>query len=301
MPLVSPAFKERIRAVHDQTGQNWLEALPGLLDQFILRFDLRDIQPVPDLSYHYLVFGSTTGNQPVVLKFGVPHRELETGIRALRAFNGHGSVQLLAADPDAGVLLLERILPGTELRTVAEDQEATRIAAGVMKRLWLPAPAGDDFPTARDWCQGFQHYLKAYPTAGPLPIDQVRNASRLAEELLASSQDQLLLHGDLHHQNILWGEHQGWIAIDPQGVIGEACFEVGALILNPVPDLIRWPGLKDIQSRRLWILEEALAVNRERLAAWSYVRAVLSAIWSVTDHQDWRSAIRVAEILRDLI
>jgi streptomycin 6-kinase len=113
-------------------------------------------------------------------------------------------------------------------------------------------------------------------------------------DLLDSSRDQVLLHGDLHHMNILLGE-SGWTAIDPKGVIGEPAFEVGALLLNPVPDLLNEPGLREVQARRLDILSGVLDAERQRLAAWGFVRAVLSAIWSVEDGEDWNYAVEIAK------
>src|ERR1041384_7230449 len=62
---------------------------------------------------------------------------------ALTAWNGHGAVRLLEAEPDLGGLLLERIEPGDMLAEVAQvdDDAATRIAAGLLRTLWRPAEA----------------------------------------------------------------------------------------------------------------------------------------------------------------
>ena len=301
MSTLSPAFKDRIIAVHGKVGRKWLTTLPRLQTELVQRWSLRDIQPVPDLSYNYLVFGTNAEKKPVVLKIGVPHPELEAEIQALQIFDGSGAVQLLDADPSLGALLLERITPGDDLRAIENDGEATRIAARVMKELWRTNSNNPIFSTAADWCQGFQRYLNKPAENNPLPLHLVLQASKLADDLLTSPHDQYLLHGDMHHMNILKTEADTWIAIDPKGVIGEPAFEVGAFLLNPVPDLIHWPDLKEIQKQRLIILEEELIIDRERLTGWSFVRAVLSAIWSHEDGEDWSYGIKVAEVLRDLI
>ena len=301
MPTISPDFSDRIIAIHGQTGQNWLGTLADLQGKMALRWSLSDIHPIHDLSYNYLAFATTSNNTPVVLKLGVPHPELEAEIQALRVFNGSGSVRLLESDPSQGALLLERIFPGDNLLSIQDNQESTRIASSVMRKIWKPAPSNLNFPTATKWCQGFQRYLDKYSSDCYLSLDLIRNAANLSKDLLSSSQNQLLLHGDLHHKNILLGENKTWIAIDPQGVLGEEAFEVGALLLNPAPEIIHWPDLKEVQMRRLRVLEETLSIDRERLASWSFVRAVLSAIWSLEDGEDWRHAIKIAEILKDLI
>lgn len=301
MTTLSPAFKDRIIAVHGQIGQIWLESLPELQKEMIERWSLSEIQPIQDLSYNYLVFAETTENASVVLKLGVPDPEFLTEIQSLKAFNGKGTVRILEADPALGALLLERILPGETLLSIEDDQESTRIAAQLMKKFWMPAPPGLKFPTAADWCQGFQRYQDKYSDTGPISFDMINKASHLARELLQSSQKQVLLHGDLHHMNILSRENKDWVAIDPKGVIGEPAFEVGALLLNPVPDLIHWPDLNKVQKQRLMILSEELNIAQERLTAWSFVRAVLSAIWSVEDWEDCNYGVEIARVLRDLL
>ncbi len=301
MVICSPAFKDRIVSIHGQPGQEWLDNIPTLQADLVARWSLRDIQPLHDLSYNYLVYGITSENLPVVLKMGVPHPALNAEIQSLKEFDGKGAVRLIDADPLQGALLLERIIPGDDLRIIPDDRAATRIAAGVMKELWKTGPPAAVFPDTADWCQGFQRYLNINQEDGPLPAELVQQASKMAADLQTSSPNQLLLHGDLHHRNILKTEANTWIAIDPQGVIGEPAFEVGALLLNPVPDLIDWPNLIEIQKQRSIILEEELNIDGERLLAWSFVRAVLSAIWSLEDGEDWNYGIKVAVILRYLI
>ena len=269
---LSPDFIDRIIAVHGQIGQKWLKSLPELQEKLAQRWSLSDIQAIQDLSYNYIAFASTPENRSAVLKIGVPHQELETEIQALRVFNGDGTVQLLKADPSQGAMLLERILPGDDLRTIPDDNKATRIAAHLMQQVWKPVPPELNFPTSADWCQAFQRYLSRYPKVGPLPDNLVKDAAALTSELLKSPLNNYLLHGDLHHMNILLGENDNWIAIDPKGVIGEEAFEVGALLLNPVSELLDWPDLKKVQKRRLMIrvpdelkqLEELKRENKQK-------------------------------------
>jgi len=240
---------------------------------------------------------------PAVLKIGFPNPELITEILTLQTYQGRGAVRLIKGDPEYGALLLEQILPGTNLLAIDNDIEATRIASQVMKRIWVKAKNSENFPTLANWCDGFNRYRKLFPSpSGPLPERMVVHAENMVRELLQNQAFPLLLHGDLHHMNILQGEDESWIVIDPKGVIGEPSFEVGPLMINPVPDLIKDPHLTQTLSRRLDILEQELELDRWRLAAWSYVRAVLSAIWDVEDGGDnWQYGITCAEYLLKLI
>src|SRR5262249_34292324 len=154
---------------------------------------------------------------------------------ALRLFDGHGMAELLAWDDDDEVMLLEALQPGTLLKTIADDTAATSIAAAVMRQFWRPVPAQHPFPTVADWGRGFTRLRKYYGGGhGPFPLRLLEEAERLFAELSASMAEPVLLHGDLHHDNILAAQRQPWLAIDPKGLIGEPAYETGALLRNPL-------------------------------------------------------------------
>jgi streptomycin 6-kinase len=126
----------------------------------------------------------------------------------------------------------------------------------------------------------------------------VTRAEALFAELLGSSGAPTLLHGDLHHENILSAERAPWLAIDPKGLIGEAEYEVGALMRNPLLRLLSLPDVTATLARRFDILAESLGFDRQRMIAWSYAQAILSAWWHIEDHgHGWEPTIALAERL----
>ncbi len=296
---VPPAFRTRITDVFGDEGAAWLDALPALLEEAAARWGLRVGAPFEPFSYNYVAPAVRAGGETAVLKAGVPGAELQNEIAALRHYDGRGAVRLLEADAGKGLLLLERVAPGTPLEELDDDEEATRIAVSVMQRLWRPPPAGHEFPTVGDWLRGFdRHRARCDGGPGPFPARLFDHAAVLAGELLATSAAPVVLHGDLHHWNILRGEREPWLAIDPKGVIGEPAYEGGALLRNPTPDYLQWAGIDRIMTRRVAILAETLGFERERVAGWGFAQAVLSACWSYEDHgAGWDPAIACAEIL----
>jgi streptomycin 6-kinase len=129
---------------------------------------------------------------------------------------------------------------------------------------------------------------------GPLPAELVDRAEAIYRDLLSSMGPVVLLHGDFHLDNILRAQRAPWIAIDPQGVAGEAEYEVGALLRNPPKGADRARAL----GRRLDQLAEELGFSRERLRLWGLAQAVLAAWWGVEDHDSvWEGAIECAEVL----
>ena len=100
-------------------------------------------------------------------------------------------------------------------------------------------------------------------------------AAATARELLAHPQDVVVLHGDIHHDNVLDFGARGWLAIDPKGLIGERGFDYANLFCNPETDIaITAP---DRFRRRLGIVTEASGITRERLLQWILAWAGLIA------------------------
>jgi streptomycin 6-kinase len=206
---------------------------------------------------------------------------------------------LLDADVENGFLLIEMLSPGTRLTNVPDDEEATSIAAQVMKQLWRPVPEVHPFPTVADWARGMARLRAEFNGgSGPYPARLVDEAEMLFSELLGSMSEQVLLHGDLHHANILAASRQPWLSIDPKGVVGEPAYEVGAFLRNPMPGIAARSDVRQILRRRIDQFAEELGFDRARLREWGVAQAVLSAWWSYEDEgSGWDAAIAIGEVL----
>jgi len=292
-------FAQTTIDLHGSAGADWLENLPALIADCEKRWGLTVKRPFPNLSYNFAATAVRADGSEVVLKMGVVNPELLTEIEALRLYDGRGIVRLLDADPAQGVLLLERLRPGTPLVTVDNDEAATAVAAQVMQKLWRPAPADHPFPTVEKWAQGMMKLRREFDGGtGPFPKKLVETAEYLFADLLPTQAKPILLHGDLHHWNILCAQRAPWLALDPKGVVGEPAYEIGAWLRNPIDRLQTWPDLKRIQARRIDQFVETLGFERERIVGWGIAQAVLSAWWSFED--GWRvgqAALACAESL----
>ncbi len=299
---IPPSFARTICDLYPEEGPAWLAGLPALLDLLAARWSLR-MKPPFSLSYNYVAPVLLADGSEAVLKLAPPNPEQRGEIAALRWYDGRGCVRLLAADEASGAFLLARLRPGHTLVALEDDEEATRIAAGVMQALWRPLPAEHPFRPVGEWAAGLGRLRERFDGGtGPLPTEMVDMAEGLFEELSASAAAPVLLHGDLHHENILNAGVDSWLAIDPKGVAGEPAYEIGALLRNPFPHLLTWPDLERVLARRLDILAEMLDFDRQRLLAWSAAQAVLSGWWSLEDHgRGWEWPLAVAERLAGLM
>lgn len=248
------------------------------------RWSIRVEAPFPDRSYNWV---APAGD--IVLKLGqTSDAELASEAAALRAYAGNGAVRLVDVDLALGALLLERVRPGTNLVGLDEER-ATTIAIDVMQRLHaapLPPPVSE-IPSLAAWTDGIERAAAA--GFAPALIDR---AARLRGELLASAPTPVLLHGDLHHYNVLAGDRETYVAIDPKGVAGDPAYEPSVFLYNPFE---RVPDARTL-ARRIDRFAEVL--DRERVVGWAYVQCVLSAWWTREDEgRDDPGMLAFAELL----
>jgi len=227
----------------------------------------------------FLAFGRR-GSQPVVLKV-LRNRgeEWRSGV-ILDAFGGRGVVRVY--EYVEGAMLLERLIPGDALVAMAldgRDDQATEILAEVIGKM-SPRPSVKAVPTVQEWAKAFERY--AASGDGQIPKNLIEEGFRMYSELCGSQSQPRLLHGDLHHYNVLFDSQRGWLAIDPKGVVGELEYEVGAALRNPHerPELFVEPATIE---KRLKHFAFQLNLEPRRTLGWGFAQAVLSAIWAVED------------------
>jgi streptomycin 6-kinase len=275
-------FMNNVTAAFGDSGRKYLDALPELLSEACQRWDLVLGDPFL-LSYNYVCAATRKDGIPAVLKIGVPNVELDSEIQALRAYAGQGACQLLDADAGKGMLLLERLAPGTMLSTLADDDQATEIAAEVMKSIQREVPEREGFISLRKWFDELKRLrLRFAGGTGPFPVKNVEKAEGMIRDLFAENRQQVLLHGDFHHFNILLSE-RGWLIIDPKGVVGPAEYEVGPLLMNPWGEMPHETEAVRRTQRRIAILSERLGFERHRLWAWAVCHSFLSAWWDLAE------------------
>lgn len=288
-------FERNILNLYGKEGKIWLNSLPDIANLLARQWNLSNIQVFPHLSYNY-VASCIQNNVPIVLKIGFDKKELSPEAAALQAFAGHGCINLLDQNLDLGALLLQKATPGTRLKKLfpEKDDYATDIMCNIIKQLQSTNNYNTkDFPHISDW-------LKLLENDWNLPQQYLVKARSLSKQLLATTQTNILLHADLHHENILLHENDNWIAIDPKGAIGDPAYEVGAAIRNPIPEILNNNEAKNIIKHRIRIFAQTLGFNPERIFAWTYVQTALAACWTINDERESTSFINSMDILENI-
>jgi streptomycin 6-kinase len=211
---------------------------------------------------------------PAMLKIAREEEERRGG--ALMAWwDGDGAAKVLARHGEA--LLLERATGPRSLAAMVadgQDDEASRILCDVAAR--LHAPRAGQPPELVPLTRWFEALAPAARTHGGL----LAQADSAAQALLADPRDVVILHGDIHHGNVLDGGDRGWVAIDPKGLLGERTFDFVDILRNPDAATALAPGRFD---RQLEVLAAAASLDRQRLLQWTLAFTGLSAAWHLAD------------------
>ncbi len=276
MPMEN--LKHNIVKIYGKRGKDWLAGLPLRIEQLQHSWGLSELKPFPNLSYNYVLKG-LQGNIPVILKLSPDADLMDKEAKALNAFKGFGAVSVLGCKE--GALLLERAIPGDLLKNNLPKEKRIEIACKVVEKLHqAPLPSKEGFPEIEEW-------LAAVDKEWDLPKDHLKRSRKLKNKLIKKdSSRKVLLHGDLHQENILSNGNE-WVVIDPKGVIGDPIHEIWACVEDPVYDLK--------------FLADYFGYSLQDVVEWYYVRLILASCWQAEDHLDASRFLTLAQSVLPMI
>lgn len=250
------------------SGREWLGELPARVSRCVERWRLRLGSPYPQ-SFVSIVFPVTLGDgSEAVLKVQWPHAESEYEHEALHLWNGNGAVRLFEFDAEEHALLLERCEPGDHLSSIDADQ-ALEVLAEMLPRLWVPA--GKPFRTLSEECGEWRKQLPPNWERAGRPFDRamLNDTIEAMDRLCGMQTDQVLLHQDLHGDNVLSATREPWMAIDPKPLTGEREFSLAPIIRSN-----EFGHSRTAVVRRLDKLTSSLGLDRERCRLWALVQTL---------------------------
>jgi streptomycin 6-kinase len=292
-PLPEKFLKTIVCGFGDK-GRARLNDLPRIIDELSDFWEIKVGRAFPNLSYHFVAPCARADGTPVVLKIGFPG-EAETTfneIRMLRFLDGKFAVRLVSANEARFALLLERVLPGDNLKLAfaAAPESAASAAARLGQMLWRPAPLGHGFPSLETW---FASLGDSKDTG--FPQDCARSALGFFEDLNRTD-SRTLLHGDFHHENILTGTRCSFLAIDPKGIIGSPGYDAAVFLINHARWLESRAGRQRHVQSAIEIFARALQMRSRDIRQWVYSSCVLSAWWSYQENaENWRDQLAFAD------
>ena len=236
---------------------DWLSSVPALVAEFAERWELTVGEPYAGGAGGYVVRADRADGTRAVLKIAFPHRESEQEADALARWKGEGAVKLLERDAEHGALLVERCEPGIFLADSDVDHLAVFI--DLLPRLWR---SGEGFQTVADEAEHWIDGDLLESRYGDIAIGLLR-------ELVPTQGEHVLLHQDLHGENVLAAEREPWLVIDPKPLAGEREFAVAPIVRSRELGHSR----RDVRYR-LDRLTSELGLDRERARGWTVAQTI---------------------------
>jgi len=278
----------------------WVDALPrqvgDLLEEWVLTLDGASMHGYCSL----VVPVRTADGAPAVLKVSIDvDDESEFEHLALQRWHGDGAVLMLRADPRRRAMLLERLHP-RDLATIA-DEEACEVVADLYGRIHVPALP--QLRSVTSYVERWTADLAALPADAPIPRRMREQCISLARDLVADPASVgVIVHGDLHHHNVLAGDREPWLVIDPKPMSGDPHYEPAPMLWNRYEDLLGG-DLREGLRRRFHTIIDAAGLDEDRARDWVVVRMVLNASWDVIDgdpDEEWLTrCFTIAKAVQD--
>ncbi|WP_428375086.1 aminoglycoside phosphotransferase family protein [Lichenicoccus sp.] len=212
--------------------------------------------------------------QKAMLKLAVEEEERAGGV-LLVWWDGVGAARVLANE--GGALLMERAAGLgclSDMARTGRDDEACDILCATAAR--LHAPRAKPFPELIPLTHWFRTLSPVAAARGGL----LRRCDMASRKLLATPQEVIPLHGDLHHGNVLDFGSRGWLTVDPKCLMGERGFDFANIFCNP-DLLVAAEPYRFL--RRLTVVAEAARLERRLLLLWILAWCGLSAAFSLED------------------
>ncbi len=283
-------FVNNVKNIWGEKAERWLKQLPYHIKQLRDHWSLTDITPVNNMSYNYVARAIQKKQKLVVLKVSCDKTLIEDEYKALKHFDGAGSVKALAINPNQNAILIEQAVPGNTLETDLNVNmtETMRIYADVVRKIASKPLSNFHYRHTEEWCKAIDRIK-----TDDIQKNLVKKALEIRSFLLSSAQDTHLCHGDLHLGNVL--KHQkNWISIDPKGIMGEIAFEASAFNFIKKNEWQHPDSIKDTAISRSNQLANILKIDKTRLLRWIFLREIISAQWFIEDRGNPEKAIQLA-------
>jgi streptomycin 6-kinase len=184
---------------------------------------------------------------------------------------------------DNNVLIMEQIFPGTTLKQMytLDDVRSMDLFCKSLQLLHQPYvyQSQEQFQTLH------QLIVQLRENSWGISREYVETAYKTAQWLLKTTDQSVLLHGDLYHDNILYSDTSGWVVIDLKGVVGDPVYDIVTALSSPLSELLQHKNPKNIIEERIVFVAQQLSYSEDRIRKWLYVKSVLSWLWALEDNE----------------
>ena len=249
-----------------------------MLNKAINKWELSNLKCIncSESKLVYSVYSNIYGN--CILKIDL-NNNLETEFSYLNCFKDTCVCKVYGYDKEINALLLEKIIPGATLRSEMSLEKRLNVYYHLLCYLHKSTDTQFDCPTYQDW---FKAVLKNITEINKEFELKLIEANSICNMMFEKYKNHMVLHGDLHHDNILLNDKGNYVIIDPKGVIGPPILELGRFILN---ELDLGNNVKSIEHVKEVVIEISKLFNYEfkDVVKVFYIETVLANAWNIED------------------
>ena len=288
-------YIEKIKNLFGEEGEKWLDNLENVINDNIKKYGLTDLKPVKNLSYNFVATAKSTKYGDVIIKIGLPDKDTIQEITALSIYNGNHACKCYEHDFKQGFYILEKLNPGTSLLNKSNREKRIEIFSDLAKKLPVKVESNIKLPTFRETIDKAFNIARKDKKKYEKIIEYIEIADTEYKKIEDLNLDKYVLHGDLHHENILL-DGDTYKAIDPHGRIGEKILEVGTFIENEI-----WNFGESSEQIRDIIYKVAKNMDEDirTIAIAAFIIIVLSTAWSI-EGNEMKMAERNYSICKEL-
>ena len=288
-------LRSNVNADFGNTGQEWFDRLPEAQYLLASRYQLDNIVPFPNLTYNYVALAQAPQGA-VVVKICFDRAQATREVAVLRAYElAGGAPKVIIYDEEYAALLLEQVTPGETMEQLFPHNDTAAVTATVrlMKTLHKAVlPAEKILPHMSEVLAPVLQKESSI-----IPVEIAEKAAQFPKYLLDTTSEEVLLHGDLHHGNMLKSLDGHYLSIDPQGFIGDPLAEIGGFMRNPYPSLAKQKNMSELLIARLDQFSVELGGCLSRITQWAFVVTVLSMYWAKNNSEALKNFKAVAVTL----
>jgi streptomycin 6-kinase len=269
-----------------------------LLEKYIKEWKLENSKKLIS-TFTSDVYLCDSNNERVVLKIlnetGI--KDELPGIYFLKSAKGNGCVSLHEFDERA---LLIEYLPGESLyqySKAGKEKEASKIFCEIIKK--LKSVPRNNYSVKLTYFISLFEIFNRVKVQGDIK-GLLEQAHYLAQKLVSTQSEEVLLHGDLHHENIISRRKGDFACFDPKGFVGDPSYELGTTLKNPWD----YPEISqniEIFKERAKFFSNELGLPYERIVGFAFVHLCLSIAWAIDDNCNYDHQLTLAQKVSNIL
>ncbi len=220
--------------------------------------------------------------QDVILKLCTNGISLYHEYCVIQEFPAKYCCRAYAFDKEIQAFLEERIIPGTELCEISVVDKRLNEFAKIFRSIHSQ-PKGE-YLSYLDWLEKAYDYCCLHKVESGI-TGYMLQAFDIGKELFEKYPERVLLHGDLHHHNILLASDGSYKIIDPKGVIGPSIFDIPRFILNEIglgSEKTDADHIEDVINK----LAEILDYKKRDLEKLFFMEIILANVWCLESGEE---------------